>query len=53
MRPVKKSLMELNPADDTADSHVRYRRAVIEIGDHVTGSLAQWGRSEERAQWRK
>ena len=52
MRPVKKRLMELNP-DEEGESVGRYRRAVVEIGDHISSNLSQWSHSEERAQWRR
>lgn len=50
MRPVKKRLMELNPEGEAGD---RYRRAVVDIGDHISSSLTQWSQPEERRQWRK
>ena len=53
MRPVKKCLMELNPEEEEECSNGRYRRAVVEIGDHISSSLAQWSHSDERAQWKK
>ena len=53
MRPVKKRLMELNPEEEAGDSNGRYQRAVVEIGDHISSSLAQWPHSEERTQWKK
>ena len=48
MRPVKRCLMDLNP-----EGTEQYRRAVVEIGDHISSCLSQWPHSEERTQWRR
>ena len=48
MRPVKRCLMDLNTEEGE-----RYRRAVVEIGDHILSSLSQWSHSEERTLWRR
>ena len=43
--------MNLNREGQGEDE--RYRKAVIEIGDHISSSLALWPLSEERTQWRR
>ena len=53
MRPVKRCLMELNPSDEEGGNHTRYKKAVMEIGEHIASSMTQWASSEERTQWKK
>ena len=53
MRPVKRCLMGLNPSDEEGGSHTRYKKAVVEIGEHIASSVMQWPSSEERSQWKK
>ena len=50
MRPVKRSLMDLN-LEEEEDG--RFRRAVVDIGDHISSSLAQWSLSDDRLQWKR
>ena len=55
MRPVKRSLMELNPEREEVEEEEeeRYGRAVMEIGDHISSSVSHWHSSEERTQWKR
>ena len=51
MRPVKRSLMDLNT--EGAGEGERFRKAVVEIGEHISSSLTQWARSDDRKLWRR